>query len=82
MKITVDTKEDSKEEIKKIVEILSKFLDSGEAVISNMAPTSEIYPKEALPTTNVADIFNNMNSPKQKEIKESDKDEKIEIIPY
>lgn len=88
MKITIDTKEDSHEEIKKAIKMLSNLVN----VNSEEEGHKNIFEDSALPNTNVfgnildqpSDTEDNekqSNEPEEVE-KEEDADYKIEVVEY
>ena len=81
MKITIDTKQDSHEDIRKIVQLLGHLL--GENVVTN-APEQQELPAES--GTLLADIFGPATSKaaetQKLTIKEEDDSTKYEIVPY
>lgn len=86
MKITIDTKEDTHEDIKKVIRLLTHII--GEHPTTNQPNVFE----ESTPTTNQPEtpsgnIFGNMfenpqTEPKTEETTEQKEKETPEIIPY
>ena len=83
MKITIDTKEDSKEELKKLIRMLSAMVDDNDFRTNNDAPSGEgifnLFSDN--PTSNSSPVFDtplNENE-KKKEIEEL---EQYQIVPY
>jgi len=72
LKISIDTKEDSHEEIKKIIKMLSSLV--GEEVMTNQGDTFSDDSKEA-PSS---DMFNMFNNPESENKTDEEKEEKVE----
>ena len=76
MKITIDTKEDSHEEIKKVIRMLSSLV--GEEVMSNQGDLFKDGSSEA-GSTDVFNMFNNPDSETKTEDSKEEKDKDIGI---
>ncbi len=79
MKITIDTKEDSHEEIKKIIKMLSSLV--GEEILTNQGNVFENQSPD-LGNQNMFSMFDNKNqtSPEQtEETKETKEKEEVDI---
>ena len=78
MKITIDTKEDSPEDIRKVISLLSNLIENSNSIQQD----DNIAQQEEQKNSN--DAFANLfNDPvPQKEEKEEQDNEQIEIVPY
>ncbi len=74
MKITIDTKEDSKEELKKLISLLTALVN--EPVYSN---SNDVFEQEGSSGLNAFSAMFGGSSTTESEKKSKDK---IEIIPY
>lgn len=96
MKITIDTKEDSHSEIRKIISMLQALVGGTEEVYSNRDIFSEPGP-EVTPSTSEPSggVFGNLFSDDEKTVaeetetadteetsEEPDSDENVEVVPY
>jgi hypothetical protein len=87
MKLTIDTKEDSREDIRKVISMLQHLV--GESPASNQPnifddPASFGGSEQATPANAFVNMFGS-NEPKEEPMKEKKKDpteEIAEIIPY
>jgi len=90
MKITIDTKEDSHEEIKKMISMLQALVGSHEETYSNRdifsEPSPEVTHSASEPSSgvfgNLFDEDKKEDLVEDKEEPESDSDEDVEVIPY
>jgi len=91
VKITVDTKEDSHEEIKKVIKMLSAFV--GENPLTNQAnifeDSSPAIPETNEPTNAFANMFGGESQPPTSELQsqeetetDDDSDDTPEVIEY
>ncbi len=85
MRITIDTKEDSREELKRVIRFLSALV--GESVLSNASSEKDIFAnKDAFEGANNAftSLFGDSNSSSpgslSKEHKEEDEEPQVEFI--
>ena len=76
MKITIDTKEDSHEEIRKIIKMLSSLV--GEETLTNQGNVFENQGSD-LGNQNIFDIFDNKNQNMPEEQKTKEKKEEIDF---
>ncbi|MFH0870046.1 MAG: hypothetical protein V1866_03235 [archaeon] len=95
MQITVDTEKDSPENIKKVIELLQRFVDKTDIPSGSVfSPDMEIFSsaaaetkKEEEPAVEKKDIFGNFLHRKSSKKKKDDDDDDdgsigIKIIPY
>ncbi len=88
MKITIDTKEDSHEEIKRVIRLLQHMVGEGSAIYTN-APEKQPNIFEdtqgtQAPTQDLFSMFGDANpgTAKQEAAPEVKKEQKVRIIPY
>lgn len=80
MKITIDTKEDSHDEIKKVIKMLHHLVGD-EKVYSNKDVFEDSSPE--VPTGNVfGNLFDDKNETAEPDVKEETEDETPEVIEY
>ncbi len=87
MKITIDTKEDTHEEIRKVIRMLQQLVGESSYTNRNLFGETQHSLQESQESTNVfASLFGNQideSQNKETEDKEEDKSEDIpEVIPY
>ena len=76
MKITIDTKEDSHEEIRKIIKMLSSLV--GEEAFTNQGNVFENQGSD-LGSQNIFDMFDNKNQDIPEEQKTKEKNEEVDF---
>ena len=76
MKITIDTKEDSHEEIKKIIKMLSSLV--GEEILTNQGNIFEDKGSD-LGNNDIFGMFENKNTPEEQKTKEEKKEIDFDI---
>jgi hypothetical protein len=91
MKITIDTKEDSKDEIKRIISFLHHLVGSEAIQVTEEPPKNQDIFSNDAPTENAfASMFGNSSESQQpaeaaEQVESSEPEEKpdnIEIVPY
>lgn len=88
MKISIDTKEDTHEDIRKVINMLSHLVGDNPATNQpNLFDDSDSFGQESSPQENnsggiFGNMFNNPQSSESSEQKTEVKEEKPEIIPY
>ena len=77
MQISVDTKHDSPEEIRKLIQLLSTLIEQQE-----QKPVKNIFDDNAVPQSSVFGTMFDSQQEKPKDTSETKDTERIEIIPY